>query len=283
MAVVCDQGIVAERAWAIPYLLRERLGHLDPARMAAAPAEVAHAFQTPPKLHRFVNDIAAYVSGTAKIVVERYGGDAARLWSDVPSAAELRHRLEQFPGIGQKKATMAVELLERDLKVPLAELSGSDVAYDVHVRRVLLRSGLRITTTWITWSTWPGDFILSDPVRSTIRPGGSVARGAGPPTRTASTAASAPCVPSSSTGRVGYEAHNRACSAVNHVRRDSQSPRGVAGGPREELPFAGIMPVGSARALTGIPLRPRRLAAVCSDRRWQAEELRSLTQAKRAG
>lgn len=37
---------------------------------------------------------------------------------------------------------MAVELLERMLGVPLRQLHGSDVAVDVHIRRVFLRSGL---------------------------------------------------------------------------------------------------------------------------------------------
>jgi hypothetical protein len=37
---------------------------------------------------------------------------------------------------------MAVEILARDLGVPITDLSGSDVAYDVHVRRVFLRTGL---------------------------------------------------------------------------------------------------------------------------------------------
>jgi len=37
---------------------------------------------------------------------------------------------------------MAVEILERDLGVSLTDLSGSDIAYDVHVRRVFLRTGL---------------------------------------------------------------------------------------------------------------------------------------------
>jgi len=37
---------------------------------------------------------------------------------------------------------MAVEILERDLHVPIAGLSGSDVAYDVHLRRVFMPTGL---------------------------------------------------------------------------------------------------------------------------------------------
>ena len=37
---------------------------------------------------------------------------------------------------------MAVELLERGFGVQIRDLEGSDVAFDVHVRRVFLRSAL---------------------------------------------------------------------------------------------------------------------------------------------
>lgn len=142
IAVVCDQGIVAERAWAIPYQLRGRLGHLDPYRMAAKPQTVVTAFAVSPKLHRFVNQVAGWVVRAAGVVADRYGGDASGIWNDRPSAMELRRRFDALAGIGQKKAAMAVEILERDLHVPLSDLTGSDVAYDVHVRRVFLRAGL---------------------------------------------------------------------------------------------------------------------------------------------
>ncbi len=36
---------------------------------------------------------------------------------------------------------MAVEILERDLGVPISYLGGSDVAYDIHLRRIFLRTG----------------------------------------------------------------------------------------------------------------------------------------------
>jgi uncharacterized HhH-GPD family protein len=142
IAVICDQGIVAERAWAVPYELRRRLGHLDAQRMAADPQVVVAAFGMSPALHRFVNQVAEWVLHAARVVTERYGGDAAGIWNDRPSAAALRSRFDAFAGIGQKKAAMAVEILERDLHVPLSDLSGSDIAYDVHVRRVFLRAGL---------------------------------------------------------------------------------------------------------------------------------------------
>ena len=89
-----------------------------------------------------MNQISGWVVDAAGIVVDVYGGDASKIWSDTPTAATLRARFDAFPGIAQKKAAMAVEILERDLHVKVAELSGSDVAYDVHLRRVFLRTGL---------------------------------------------------------------------------------------------------------------------------------------------
>jgi uncharacterized HhH-GPD family protein len=142
LAVISDMGIRAERAWALPYLLRQRLGFLTPRELAASPARVRAAVQQEPKLHRFVNNVPSWLVQAAQIVVDQYQGNAAAIWYDTPTATALRQRLENFPGIGQKKAAMAVEILARDLGVPLRELDGSDIAYDVHVRRVFLRTGL---------------------------------------------------------------------------------------------------------------------------------------------
>ena len=142
IAVVFDQGIVAERAWAAPYLLRQRLGHLDPSRMAADPDGVRAAIAQPPSLHRYVENVPRWVVAASQRVLDVYGGNAEAIWNDQPTAVELRRRLEGFEGIGQKKAAMAVEILERDRGVTVRELGGSDVAFDVHIRRVFLRTGV---------------------------------------------------------------------------------------------------------------------------------------------
>jgi uncharacterized HhH-GPD family protein len=142
VAVISDMGIRAERAWALPYLLGQRLGYFGPAELAAHPGAVQAAVQEEPKLHRFVNIVPAWLVKAAQIVLDQHGGDAAALWSDGPTAVELRRRLEAFPGIGQKKAAMAVEILSRDLGIPLREMSSGEVAVDVHLRRVFLRTGL---------------------------------------------------------------------------------------------------------------------------------------------
>ncbi|MEU7961338.1 DUF6884 domain-containing protein [Micromonospora humida] len=142
LAVIFDQGIPAERAWRAPYDLRQRLGHLDPARMATEPEQVRAAVAKPSALHRFVNNMPSWLVAAAAIVMNEYGGDAGQIWAGEPPAAELATRLRKFPGIAQKKSAMAVEILARDLSVPIRDLSGTDIAYDVHVRRVFLRTHL---------------------------------------------------------------------------------------------------------------------------------------------
>ena len=142
LGVIFDQGIPAERAWRAPYDLRERLGHLDALRLAQEEERVREAIGTVPKLHRYIDKMPGWVVAAARKVVNDYGGDAGSIWSGTPTAAEVFRRLDAFPGIGQKKAAMAVEMLERNFGVPIADMHDSDIAYDVHVRRVFLRTGL---------------------------------------------------------------------------------------------------------------------------------------------
>lgn len=142
VAVICDQGIPAELAWAVPYKLSRKLGHLDPGQIAAKPAAVAAAVKGPPALHRYVNIVPRWIVAAAERVLREYGGGADAIWGDNPTAAELQRRLTAFLGIGQKKAAMAVNILAQLLCVPISALHGSDIGYDVHIRRVFLRTGL---------------------------------------------------------------------------------------------------------------------------------------------
>jgi endonuclease III len=127
-------------ACAVP--ARERLGHLDPYRIADGELAVRDAIQCPPKLHRYVEKMPGWIVSAARRVVKQYEGDATSMWAHAPRADELQHRFDAFTGIGQKKAAMAVEILERDLGVRVQDMDRSDVAYDVHVRRVFLRTRL---------------------------------------------------------------------------------------------------------------------------------------------
>jgi endonuclease III len=78
----------------------------------------------------------------ARRVMTEYEGDAGAIWSGNPDARELQDRFKAFAGIGQKISAMAVEILERDLAVPIRNMEGSDIAYDIHLRRVFLRTRL---------------------------------------------------------------------------------------------------------------------------------------------
>ena len=142
LGVLFTQGIPAERAWAGPYLLKQRLGHLDVRRLAEEPESVVEALQRPPMLHRFKNNVPAWISSAARRLLEKYRGDASRIWVEGSHVLEVTERFSKFDGIGRKKAVMATEILSRHFGVELEGRECGQVAYDVHVRRVFLRSGL---------------------------------------------------------------------------------------------------------------------------------------------
>lgn len=103
--------------------------------MANERNQVIAVVGTPPKLHRYVEKMPDWVVAAANIVMDRYGGDAGSIWAGTPNAADVFGRLDAFPGVGQKKAATAVEILERDLRVPMRGMHESNIAYDVHVTR----------------------------------------------------------------------------------------------------------------------------------------------------
>lgn len=142
LGVLFTQGIPAERAWAGPYLLSERLGTLDLDFLASQPEAVRAAFQQPPMLHRFKETLPAWVSSAAERLLADYGGDARNVWPAGREVIDVVERLSAFRGIGRKKAVMAAEILTRHFGVELAGRERGQVAYDVQVRRVFLRTGL---------------------------------------------------------------------------------------------------------------------------------------------
>lgn len=143
LSALFTQGIPAERAWAGAFELMGRLGHLDVGRLAKAEAaDIQRVLEAPPALHRFKATLSRFIVGTARCLVERYGGDASRVWSDCPPADVLIERLSTFPGFGAKKAAMTTEILIRRFGVAVRRHDKTAVPYDVHVRRVMLRSGL---------------------------------------------------------------------------------------------------------------------------------------------
>jgi uncharacterized HhH-GPD family protein len=86
-----DQQVPVPTAFTGPLKLKQRLGTLDPERIARAdPAELEAAFREKPAIHRFPGTMAQRVQDLAAHVVEEYGGDASRLWRGAKDGAELR-------------------------------------------------------------------------------------------------------------------------------------------------------------------------------------------------
>jgi len=96
----------------------------------------------PPAMHRFPRQISDAIGGAIRHIRAVYGGDASRIWRDRPSSAEVVFRFLEFPGIGPKIATMAANILARQLKVPFSDYFALDISVDIHVRRVFRRLGL---------------------------------------------------------------------------------------------------------------------------------------------
>src|SRR5207245_1414126 len=73
-----DQQVTVGQAFLGPLRLRERLGTLEPAAVAAADLEPL--FRQKPAIHRFPAKMAERVHDLAVHVRDRYAGDAGRVW-----------------------------------------------------------------------------------------------------------------------------------------------------------------------------------------------------------
>jgi uncharacterized HhH-GPD family protein len=119
IGMVLDQQMPLERAFAAPLLLKQRLGRVvDAADLAAMDPDVlVEAFVARPALHRFPAANAKRVQQLSRLIVDRYDGDASRIWSDVPDGNELFRRIRELPGFGEQKARIFVGLLGKQLGV----------------------------------------------------------------------------------------------------------------------------------------------------------------------
>jgi uncharacterized HhH-GPD family protein len=118
VGMMLDQQFPMERAFAGPAKILERLGSLDPVEVAGTdPEEFKALCSTPPAIHRFPGSMAERVQTLARVVVEEYDGDAARLWDEAASGKDLMKRLTALPGFGKQKAQIFTALLAKQLGV----------------------------------------------------------------------------------------------------------------------------------------------------------------------
>ena len=139
MAVVLDQGMKAEKVWAMPNKLFWQWDRMD----LIAEADVEDLAKDLKVVGcRYFNNMAKFIKHDAQMLMDKYSGWAENIWMDYPTSVQMYERFLEFKGIGQKKASMAVNILVRDCEVPVSDKRGIDVSYDKHIRQVFLRSGL---------------------------------------------------------------------------------------------------------------------------------------------
>jgi len=117
-----DQQITVQVAFAGPLKLKQRLGSLDAAAIAATdPAELETMFRTPPAIHRFPGSMAKRVHDLAAHVAHEYDGRAERVWTQATDTKDLEERIRALPGFGDMKVKAFSAVLAKRLGVKVAE------------------------------------------------------------------------------------------------------------------------------------------------------------------
>ncbi len=111
---VLDQQVPVQKAFSGPLELKRRIGSLDASEIAGTdPGELDRIFREKPALHRYPGTMAERTQDLASAIVSDYEGDAARVWTEAESGADLQERLLALPGIGPMKARSLIAILTK--------------------------------------------------------------------------------------------------------------------------------------------------------------------------
>lgn len=112
--MLLDQQVPMEWAFTGPYTIARRMGadDLDAHEIAAYdPERFSELLSEKPAVHRYPGSMAKRIQQLCQYLVEHYDGDAAALWRDAPTGAELLKRLNALPGYGKQKSQIFLALL----------------------------------------------------------------------------------------------------------------------------------------------------------------------------
>jgi len=114
IGVLLDSQYRTKAAFASPYYLWQRLGHMDMKRIAEMdPDKFKEAFTQPDALHRFPYKFAGLTQQLARYVTEHYDGQTARIWTEATSAEDLGERFLALPAFGVEKTNWSIGMLGR--------------------------------------------------------------------------------------------------------------------------------------------------------------------------
>jgi uncharacterized HhH-GPD family protein len=114
-----DQQVPVPKAFAGPYVLKERARTLDPKKLAKM--DLVPLFTEKPAIHRFPGAMAERVRELAAVVAEDYGGDASRIWSEAKDGPDLKKRIGGLPGFGDMKIRSLTAVLGKQYGVQAAQ------------------------------------------------------------------------------------------------------------------------------------------------------------------
>lgn len=120
IGMLLDQQVPMEWAFAGPYTIAQRMGSddLDAHEIASYdPEKFAELLSAKPAVHRYPGSMGKRIHQLCQYLVEHYDGDAAAVWKDAGTGAELLRRLKELPGFGPQKAQIFLALLGKQLGV----------------------------------------------------------------------------------------------------------------------------------------------------------------------
>lgn len=142
VAVAFDRGMPWQKAWRIPVEI-DNAGYLDPTQLASMSEtgliELLDGLKVRPRWG--AKEGAKTLSDAARLVCERFDGDAGAIWLGA-SPAEAEKTLQEIHGIGAGIAAMTMRILRDDFGCFKGQERQIDVKPDVHLRRVFRRAGL---------------------------------------------------------------------------------------------------------------------------------------------
>lgn len=120
VGMLLDQQVPMEWAFSGPYTIAVRMGgdDLDAHAIAAYdPEAFAALLSGKPAVHRYPGSMAKRVQQLCQFLVAHYDGDAAGVWREVATGAELLKRLTELPGYGKQKSQIFLALLGKQYGV----------------------------------------------------------------------------------------------------------------------------------------------------------------------
>lgn len=119
IGMVLDQQVPFETAFSGPKKIADRMGCFGAHEIAEYdPDKFAALCSERPAIHRFPGSMAKRIQTLAQIIVDRYDGDAAGLWTaGDPDGEELLRRIQGLPGFGAVKAQIFLALLGKQYGV----------------------------------------------------------------------------------------------------------------------------------------------------------------------